>query len=56
VINAPKSSRRDHLTTTTDESKIELTEQELSRVIGGRKAGGSQYLTYKLTDTLISGY
>ena len=56
MTNAPKSSRRDHLTTTTDESKIDLTEQELSRVAGGRKAGGSQFLTYKLPEVLISGY
>jgi hypothetical protein len=28
---------RDHLTTTTDEGKIELQEQELSRVAGGLK-------------------
>jgi hypothetical protein len=35
VSNAPKSSLRDHLTTTTDQNKIELTEQELSRVSGG---------------------
>jgi hypothetical protein len=32
-----KSSRRDHLTRTTDEGKIELTEQELRRVSGGAK-------------------
>jgi hypothetical protein len=56
MTNAPKSSRRDHLTTTTDESKIDLTEEELSRVTGGRKAGGSQFLTYKLPEVLISGY
>jgi hypothetical protein len=59
VTNAPKSSRRDLLTTTTDEGKIDLTEQELSRVTGGgRKAGGSHtdYLTYKLPEVLISGY
>jgi len=38
-----KSSQRDDLTLTTEESKIELSEQELSRVTGGvitvRKAG-----------------
>ena len=57
MTNAPKSSRRDLLTTTTDEGKIDLTEQELSRVTGGgRKAGGSQFLTYKLPEVLISGY
>ena len=35
MSNAPKSSLRDHLTTTTDAGKIDLTEQELSRVTGG---------------------
>jgi hypothetical protein len=31
-----KSSRRDHLTLTTEEGKIELMEEQLSRVVGGR--------------------
>ena len=31
----PKS--RDHLTTTTDEGKIELTEKELTQVSGGAR-------------------
>jgi hypothetical protein len=30
-----KSSRCDHLTSTTKDGKIELTEQELNRVAGG---------------------
>ena len=30
-----KSSRRDHLTSTTKNGKIELTEEQLSRVGGG---------------------
>ena len=30
-----KSSRRDHLTLTTKDGKIELTEEQLSRVGGG---------------------
>jgi hypothetical protein len=30
-----KPSRRDHLTLTTEEGKIELMEEQLSRVIGG---------------------
>ena len=30
-----KSSRRDHLTFTTQEGKIELTEEQLSRPTGG---------------------
>jgi hypothetical protein len=32
-----KSSRRDHLTFTTKDGKIELTEEQLSRVGGGHK-------------------
>ena len=32
-------SRRDHLTSTTKDGKIELTEEQLSRVGGGRKPG-----------------
>ena len=43
-----KSSRRDHLTFTTQEGKIELTEEQLSRVAGGLKI--------KLTDILIPSY
>ena len=56
MTNAPKSSRR-HLTTTTDEGKINLTEQELSRVTGGiRKAGGSpmEYLKINMTEVVIA--
>ena len=34
-----KSSRRDHLTSTTTDGKIELTEEQLSRVGGGYKVG-----------------
>jgi hypothetical protein len=30
-----KSARRDHLTSTTKDGKIELTEEQLSRVAGG---------------------
>jgi hypothetical protein len=43
-----KSSRRDHLTSTTKDCKIELTEDQMSRVAGGLKI--------KLTDVLISSY
>jgi hypothetical protein len=43
----PKSSPRDQLTTTTDGGKIELTEQELSRVGGSLK--WAQYLKYNLS-------
>ena len=34
-ISYEKSSRRDHLTSTTKDGKIELTEEQLSRVGGG---------------------
>ena len=34
-----QGSRRDHLTATTPEGKIELTEEELSRAAGGAVAG-----------------
>jgi hypothetical protein len=34
-----KSSRRDHLT--TEEGKIELTEEQLSRATGGTVLGGT---------------
>ena len=46
----------DRLTTTTADGKIELTEEELGRVTGGRKAGDKAYefLTIKLTDILIT--
>ena len=32
-----KDSRRDHLTKTTNEGKIELAEEELNRAAGGAK-------------------
>ena len=35
------SSRRDHLTLTTKEGKIELTEEQLDRVTGGAKVSGN---------------
>jgi hypothetical protein len=37
--NEGQGSRRDHLTATTPEGKIELTEEDLSRVSGGAVAG-----------------
>jgi hypothetical protein len=37
--NEGQGSRRDHLTATTPEGKIELTEEELSRAAGGAVAG-----------------
>ena len=55
-----KSSLRDRLTMTTSEGKIELKEEELSRVTGGlvvRKAGKTpiEFLKIKLNDVLVSG-
>ena len=35
-----KSSRRDHLTSTTKDGKIELNEEQLSRVAGGTHVPG----------------
>lgn len=50
----PKSSRRDHLTSTTKDGKIELTEEQLSRVGGGYKEHGQVgYLKLKI-DTFIN--
>ena len=34
-----KGSHRDHLTATTPDGKIELTEEELSRAVGGAATG-----------------
>jgi hypothetical protein len=43
-----KRSRRDHLTATTPDGKIELTEEELSRVAGGIDPGaGSKFSKLK---------
>jgi hypothetical protein len=55
--DTPKPSP-DHLTTTTNDGKIELSEEELGRVTGGRKAGEQpvEYLKIKLTDVFITGY
>jgi bacteriocin-like protein len=38
MSNKGQGSRPDHLTATTPDGKIELTEEELSRVSGGRKS------------------
>jgi hypothetical protein len=46
-----KSSRRDHLTFTTKDGKIELTEEQLNRVGGGYKEHGQigySYLKLKI--------
>ena len=37
-------SRRDHLTLTTKEGKIELTEEQLHRVTGGVIAEGEKWI------------
>lgn len=50
--NAPKPSR-DRLTTTTDENKIELAEQELSRTVGGTGASAG-FLHVKIADVLVA--
>ena len=53
----PKSSRRDHLTSTTKDGKIELTEEQLSRVGGGYKERGQvEYLKLKIDSVFISSY
>ena len=49
-----KSSRRDHLTSTTNEGKSELTEQELSRVTGGGKTGGKPLEFLTITMKLVT--
>jgi hypothetical protein len=51
----PKSSRRDHLTATTMDGKIELTEEQLSRVGGGYKERGQvEYLKLKIDTVFIN--
>jgi hypothetical protein len=51
--NKPKLSLRDQLTaTTTDESKIELTEQELRRIAGGPKP--MEYFYLRLPQIYVS--
>jgi hypothetical protein len=47
--NQMTSKSRDQLTKATDQGKIELQEQELSRV-----TGGAVFLKIKLTDVLVS--
>lgn len=51
------SSRRDHLTLTTKVAKIELTEEQLSRVGGGYKERGQvEYLQMKIGTAFITSY
>jgi hypothetical protein len=60
VNTMSKFSLRDRLTMTTSEGKIELKEEELSRVTGGtvRKAGKAplEFLKIKLTEVFVSSY
>jgi bacteriocin-like protein len=52
-----KPASPEQLVETSKKGAIELSEQELKQVAGGRKAGGDQqeFLKIKLDDTLISG-
>jgi hypothetical protein len=53
----PKSSLREELTMTSDDAKIELTEQELSRTTGGRGKTSEkplEFLTITMEDIIIS--
>jgi len=57
MLYETKSSPRDRLTATTDEGRIELTEEELIRVAGGRKAGGTQtYYKLDLEQAFITNH
>ena len=55
-MNDTPKPASDRLTTTTADGKIELTEEELGRVTGGRKAGERpvEYLKIKLTEVFIT--
>jgi hypothetical protein len=47
-----QGSRHDHLTATTPDGKIELTEEELGRVSGGRKSAAEFKLVNNTKDKL----
>ena len=52
-----KSSLRDQLTMATDDAKIELTEQELSRISGGRGKTSEkplEYLKITMNDIIVT--
>ena len=52
MSNEGQGSRRDRLTATTPDGKIELTEEELSRVSGGAVAGDlSKTVKFKFITT-----
>jgi len=53
----PQFSTREELTMTTDDAKIELTEQDLSRITGGRGKSSEkplEFLTITMEDIIIS--
>ena len=52
MSNKGQGSRHDHLTATTPDGKIELTEEELSRVSGGVEPGDiSKAVKFKFVTT-----
>jgi hypothetical protein len=51
VSNERQGSRRDHLTATTPDGKIELTEEALSRVSAGYSGAGNFRVTVKFKFT-----
>ena len=55
--DATISSSPDDLVQTTKSSDVELTEEQLNRVTGGRKAGSGQqeFLVIKMNDVIITG-
>jgi bacteriocin-like protein len=54
----PESSLREQPTLTTDDAKIELTEQELSRITGGRGKSSENLPYFRITmkEAIISSY
>jgi hypothetical protein len=51
MSNERQGSRRDHLTATTPDGKIELTEEALSRVSAGDAVAGNLSATVKFKFT-----
>ena len=53
-----KSSLHEQLTMTTQEAKIELTEQELSRATGGGKTREKprEFIKITMSDIIVSNY
>ena len=49
-------SSTDDLVKTTNAGKVELTEEQLNRVTGGRKAGKGQqeFLVIKMNDVIVT--